>query len=165
MIIGFTEAQMMKRERLIQKAGDSLTDFFGLPSVKIVGILAPTRTFLDEVHLMNSVAFNDTTVKESLFITQNELEALKIFYYYDETHIPSKLSYIINPKKTRYELNDKSYKALYIGYDEAQMMIAEKLFTKQFDTIDNLFGNDVLIAGLPKKTYTLLDMMHFLPKK
>jgi hypothetical protein len=58
MIIGFTEAQMMKRERLIQKAGDSLKDFFGLSSVKIVGILAPTKTLLDEVHIMNAVAFS-----------------------------------------------------------------------------------------------------------
>jgi hypothetical protein len=36
MIIGFKEAQMMKEERLFSKMGDSLTDFFGLPSVKIV---------------------------------------------------------------------------------------------------------------------------------
>lgn len=164
MIIGFTEAQMMKRERLIQKAGDSLTDFFGLPSVKIVGILAPTKTLLDEVHIMNAVAFSWTAVQESLFITQTPLEELKIFYYYNDTSIPSKLQNIINPKKTSYEIDGKLYKALYIGYDEAQMMIAENLFTKQFDTIDNLFGNDVIIAGLSKKTFTLLDMMHFIPK-
>jgi len=165
MVIGFTEAQMMKRERLIQKAGDSLKDFFGLSSVKIIGILPPTKTLLDEVHIMNAVAFSWTAVQESLFITQTPLEELKIFYYYNDTSIPSKLQNIINPKKTSYEIDGKLYKALYIGYDEAQMMIAENLFTKQFDTIDNLFGNDVIIAGLPKKTFTLLDMMHFIPKE
>ena len=53
MIIGFKEAQMMKNERLFKKVGDSLTNFFGLPSVKIVGIIAPTNTFLDEVHIIN----------------------------------------------------------------------------------------------------------------
>jgi len=30
MIVGYTEAQMMKRERLINKVGDSLSGFFGL---------------------------------------------------------------------------------------------------------------------------------------
>jgi hypothetical protein len=54
---------------------------------------------------------------------------------------------------------------MYVGYDEAKMMISENLFQKKFDTISNLFGNDVIIAGLPKKTYTLLDMMHFVPKE
>jgi hypothetical protein len=44
-------------------------------------------------------------------------------------------------------------------------MLKENLFKKQFDIISNLFGNDVIIAGLPKKTYTSLDMMHFVPKE
>jgi hypothetical protein len=30
MILGYTEAQMMKRERLFTKVGDSLSGFFGL---------------------------------------------------------------------------------------------------------------------------------------
>lgn len=44
------------------------------------------------------------------------------------------------------------------------MMLEEKLISKKFDTIDGFFGNRVVVAGLPKKTYTLLDMMHFVPK-
>jgi hypothetical protein len=52
---------------------------------------------------------------------------------------------------------------MYIGYDEAKMMREEGLFNKQYDTIDDLFGNDVIIAGVAKKTYTLLDMLHFVP--
>jgi hypothetical protein len=31
--------------------------------------------------------------------------------------------------------------------------------------IDDLFGYDVVIVGILKKTYTLLDMMHFIPKE
>lgn len=45
------------------------------------------------------------------------------------------------------------------------MMMEEKLFAKRFDTIDGLFGNNVTVAGLPKKTYTVLDMMHFVPRE
>lgn len=68
MIIGFTEAQMMRRERLIQKAGDSLKDFFGLPSVKIIGILPPTNTLLDEAHIINQAGFSGLSVTQSISI-------------------------------------------------------------------------------------------------
>lgn len=44
------------------------------------------------------------------------------------------------------------------------MMMEEKLFAKERDTIDGLFGNDIVVLGLPKKTYTTLDMIHFVPK-
>jgi hypothetical protein len=52
---------------------------------------------------------------------------------------------------------------MYIGFTEGAMMQKEKLFTKIGDTIDNLFGNNIFIAGIAKKTYTSLDMMHFVP--
>jgi hypothetical protein len=55
MVIGFTEAQMMREEGLFKRIGDSLTDFFGLPSVKIVGILSPTNSLLDESHILNDL--------------------------------------------------------------------------------------------------------------
>ncbi|AKH32961.1 putative copper-transporting ATPase PacS [candidate division SR1 bacterium Aalborg_AAW-1] len=164
-IIGFKEAQMMKEEGLIKKAGDSLNDFFGLPSVKIVGILAPTNTLLDEVHIMNNEGFSGLDVQNSLFITQTPFEELKIFYLYDNDNIPLKLQNIINPKKHIYTIDGTTYHSTYVGYDEAQMMIEENLFKKKYDTITNLFGNDIIIAGLPKKTYTTLDMMHFVPRE
>lgn len=165
MIIWFKEAQMMLKERLFKNIGDSLTNFFGLPNVKIIGILAPTNTFLDEVHILNTKWFNDIQVKNSLFITQTPFDELKIFYLYDTNNIPLKLQNIINPKKITYTLDDKKYTAIHIWYDEAQMMLKENLFQKKYDTISNLFGNDVIIAGLPKKTYTTLDMIHFVPKE
>jgi hypothetical protein len=104
-------------------------------------------------------------VNQSLFITQSPLEELKIFYLYDENSIPLKFQNLINLKKESYDLNGKKYTATYVGYDEAKMMMDEKLFAKKYDTIANLFGNDIIIVGLPKKTYTSLDMMHFVSKQ
>ena len=141
MIIWYTEAQMMLRERLITKVGDSLDGFFWLPRIKIIGILAPTNTFLDEVHIVNMPWFEALDPKTSLWITRSPLDDLKIFYLYETTTIPQKLASIINYNMPTYILNDKKYVATYIGYNEAQMMIREKLFTTQYDTIDNLFGN------------------------
>lgn len=57
MIIGYDEALMMKREKLFKKPGDELHDFFGLDKIRIVGILAPTKTFLDETHIVNTNGF------------------------------------------------------------------------------------------------------------
>lgn len=164
-IIGFKEAQMMKEEGLIKKAWDSLNDFFWLPSVKIVWILAPTNTLLDEVHIMNNEWFSWLDVQNSLFITQTPFEELKIFYLYDNDNIPLKLQNIINPRKHTYTIDGKIYHATYVWYDEAKMMIEEDLFQKKFDVITWFFDNDIIIAGLPKKTYTTLDMMHFVPRE
>lgn len=61
MILGFDEGMMMKEEKLIQKTGDRLTDFFGVPTMKVVGILKPTGTKLDKYHLVNSNTFKRLT--------------------------------------------------------------------------------------------------------
>ncbi|MEI6118841.1 MAG: hypothetical protein WCP92_06560 [bacterium] len=74
-----------------------------------------------------------------------------------------KIKDIIDTTKNNYTINGKEYLPMYIGYTEGNMMKREKLFSKIGDTIDNLFGNNVMIAGIAKKTYTSLDMMHFLP--
>jgi hypothetical protein len=41
------------------------------------------------------------------------------------------------------------------------MMIEKKLITKAGDTIDDLFGNDIVIAGILPETKTILDELHF----
>lgn len=89
---------------------------------------------------------------------------MKYFYLYDSANIPALLKTIINPRKENYTLDNKNYTSTYIGYSEAEMMQKEKLFSRVYDTIPSLFGNDIIIAGLPKKTFTALDMMHFVPK-
>ncbi|AHB41712.1 hypothetical protein P148_SR1C00001G0924 [candidate division SR1 bacterium RAAC1_SR1_1] len=164
MIIGFKEAQMMKDEGLIKGVGENLSGFFGLPTVKIVGILTPTNTFLDEVHIVNTPGFNGLSIQDSLFLTKNPENDIKIFYLYDEKSIPLKFKKEITTQPTTYEKDGTKYIPLSIGYDEAQMMIEENLFQNVGDTITDLFGNDVIITSIGKKTYTALDMMHFVPK-
>ncbi|MFA7298063.1 MAG: heavy metal translocating P-type ATPase [Candidatus Absconditabacterales bacterium] len=163
MVIGYKEAQMMKRERLINKVGDSLSGFFGLGTVKIVGILGPTNTLLDEIHVMNTRGFKFLAVKgNSVTMEETSFDGAEMFYSYDENNIPVQFKNIINPKKPIYTIDDKEYIAIYLGYDVATEMRGEKEFNKLFDTIEE-DGKEYIIAGLPKKTYTLLDMMHFVP--
>lgn len=58
-------------------------------------------------------------------------------------------------------MGDKKYLPVYIGFSEAKMMADAKLFTKAGDTIENFFGNNVMIAGILPETKTSLDIMHF----
>lgn len=58
-------------------------------------------------------------------------------------------------------IGGKKYTPVYIGYDEAQLMMKEKLFTKEGDTISGFFGNDVIISGLLAKSNTVADNYHF----
>jgi len=98
-------------------------------------------------------------------ILETPLEEMEYFYLYDETTIPPVLKNIINPRKEIYIIDGKEYLSMYVGYDDARMMREEGEFSKIHDTIDDEAGSDVIIAGLPKKTFTVLDMMHFVPKK
>ncbi len=162
MIIGYDEALMMKREKLFSKPGDELHDFFGLKTIKIIGILAPTKTMLDEVHIVNMEWFKKFDIQKSLVISADEKNALELFYLYDTGTIPLKLKNTIDPKKISYELSGKNYLAFYPGYTEGQIMMKWKEFSKVGDILQEKW-NDVIVAWLPKRTYTALDMIHFLP--
>jgi copper-(or silver)-translocating P-type ATPase len=159
MVLGYNEAMMMKQEKLIKGASDSLKNFFGLPSVKIVGILEPTGTLLDNYHIINK----NTLAKmptSATFKNVAEKETIKSFYFIIPGTKPDKFKDSIG-NFDLVTLNGKKYLPIYIGSSEAKMMIAKKLITKVGDTIDNLFGNDVVVAGILPETKTPLDMMHF----
>ena len=158
-ILGASEAAMMKRLGLIKGVGDSLNDFFGLKSAKIVGILAPTNTMIDEYHLVNKNTFASLqNVAKLQYVAEKEI--IKEFYTVTDKNMPEKFAGIIG-NFNLIEKNGKKYKPVYIGSAEAQMMINKKLISKDGDTIDNLFGNDVIVAKILSKTKTSMDMMHF----
>ncbi|MFA5795699.1 MAG: heavy metal translocating P-type ATPase [Candidatus Shapirobacteria bacterium] len=164
-ILGAKEAAMMKEEGLIRGVNSEIPDFFGLSKLKVVGILAPTGTILDEYHIFSKANLAGLTkAGDNLLVTETPLEDLKMFYLYDSNNVPQALASLINPAKTSYVIDGVTYLSTAIGYDEAKMMMEEKLFSKKYDTIKGLFGNNVIITGLPKKTLTSLDMMHFVPK-
>lgn len=159
MIIGYDEAMMMKNENLIKGVGDSLTNFFGLPSVKIVGILEPTGSLMDNYHFVStSTLANMTNAADVKYVAEKEI--IKSFYFTNASNIPEKLRANIqdfNPVT----LGGKKYLPVYIGSSEAKMMQEKKLFAKVGDTIDNFFGNNVIIVNILPETKTILDTMHF----
>ncbi|MFZ3301965.1 MAG: heavy metal translocating P-type ATPase [Microgenomates group bacterium] len=58
-------------------------------------------------------------------------------------------------------ISGKKYQPVYIGNDEAKLMMEENLFNKDGDVINGFFGNDVIVSGILPKTNTPLDNYHF----
>jgi Cu+-exporting ATPase len=57
MVVGASEAKMMREEKLFTNIGDELKGFFGVPVMKVGGILATTGTAADSAHFMNASTF------------------------------------------------------------------------------------------------------------
>lgn len=164
-VLGSQEASMMIEEGEIKGVGSEISIPSTFSKLKVVGILAPTGTVLDDYHIFNKTSLSGLTeAKDDLLVTETPLEDLKVFYLYDSNNVPNALVSLINPAKTSYSIDGETYLSTIVGYDEAKMMMDENLFKKRFDTIKGFFGNNIIVTGLPKKTLTTLDMMHFVPK-
>ena len=159
MIIGYNEAMMMRKENLIKGPGDSLTNFFGLSSVKIVGILKPTGTLVDDYHIVGLSTLAKMTNAAELRVI-SEGEGTEIFYKADKNSFPDKIKNNIGDLSV-IQLGVGSYFPVYIGFSDAKMMIKEKEFKKVGDIVENFAGNSVIIAGILPETKTILDQMHF----
>lgn len=163
MILGSKEARMMIKEKLIGGVGDSLKDFFGVPSMKVVGILEPTGTMMDDAHIMNMTTFQtiNGVARVTTVISQG---ALKLFYMVDGT---TSLPPALKKESLAFSLapinkNGEIYQPLYLGLSEAKMMLKEKLFRKEGDVLKNLFGNDFVVAKILTITNSILDDFHFI---
>lgn len=162
MIVGYEEAMMMIEEKLIQKPGDTLKNFFGIPVMKVVGILEPTGTSLDKYHLVNNETFQSLTSEGVVVSKVTEDNTEKLFYVITN-QIPDLVQkeFTLNSFGT-VTLGKSRYLPVFIGASEAEMMQKEKLFSKVGDTISGFFGNNIIIVGILPKTDTAIDNMHFI---
>jgi Cu+-exporting ATPase len=159
MIVGYEEGMMMKKEKLIQKPGDSLKNFFGIPVMKVVGILEPTGTIIDKYHLVSTETLQDLTNEGSLK-TVTEDDGVGLFYTISSA-IPEKYTGKITLNSLKpLVLGQNQYIPMYFGYEEAGMMMKKGEFKKAGDILKEL-DKDVIVAGVLPKTGTALDDMHF----
>lgn len=85
----------------------------------------------------------------------------KQFYVIDGKASKELASKLPNDGFNTVYIGGNKYTPVYIGYDEAQVMINEKLFTKEGDTISGFFGNNVIISGILAKSNSVADNYHF----
>lgn len=160
MIIGNKEAEEMKKEGLFSATGDVLRNFFGVSEMKVIGILEPTGTILDYAHLLGKGTVINFVAEGSTKVLNDEL---KYFYMLKEGNIPSNYTNLIQKDAlSPVRLGNKTYVPLYIGSEEAELMISEKIFSKEGDIIKGFFGKDVIVAGILPKSNTILDSIHFM---
>ena len=159
MVIGATEAAMMRGESLFSKPGDSLSGFFGI-NTKVEGILGKTGAPLDMFHFLSKPQFDKINGSKTIFVLAKE-GAPKVFMIYD-ANSSLKLK-IAEGSMGDFKARDVYGKRIYpvaIGADEAAAMRSEKLFSKPGDQISGFFGNDIVVAAVLEKTNSPLDMMH-----
>lgn len=162
MLVGYDEAMMMKNEKLFDKPGDVLNDFFGISNMKVAGVLAPTGTVLDKMHIVNVSTYKNIVAVGVISTVIAEDGNTKFIYLVDD-NVPEKLkSYIPSNAFTPVIIGGKTYQPIYIGSTEAEMMINEGLFKEEGDRIENFFGLNVIVAGILPNTDTLLDNLHYL---
>jgi hypothetical protein len=163
MVIGFDEAMMMKKEKLFNKPGDTINNFFGLSQIKIVGILEPTGTLLDNYHIVTKNTLNSIPSKAKVAVRITSTNEVKVFYFVNDQNIPAKVKQSLTWEMQNpvYNIANKNYYPVSIGADEASLMTKEKLFSKEGDQISPFFGNNIIVASVLPKTNTTLDWMHF----
>ncbi len=161
MAVASAEAAMMKREKLIEGPGDELPGFFGLPAMRIGGILAPTGTFLDEYHLV------DATTRDRLALTADvtvldDLGTPKFFYRVaDASDLPPALTGSLSAADLAPRAD--GLVPVAVGAREARMMQRRRLIRGEGSVIRGFFGIDAVIVRILPPTGTVLDEMHFVP--
>ena len=112
-----------------------------------------------KITLVDRVGVSDRTKNVYWKMAEKEL---KMFYVVDGENIPAQFEkHISLDRLSTVEKDGEKYLPIFIGSAEAKMMIDENLFQKEGDTIKDLFGNDIVIAGILPETGTILDNLHF----
>lgn len=160
--LGFSEAAMMKKEALIWGNGSKLEKFFGIPTTEISSVYLPTETILDFAHVVTDETKGDFLRGAKIATKSLPDGTSKFFFVLDGKNTPPQYKDITEIKYTNARLiGDKPRIPVFLGYEEAMMMIKEKLISKEGDFLDGFFGKDIFIARIMPRTNSALDYMHF----
>src|SRR3989339_544360 len=96
----------------------------------------------------------------SKVIVLDDKGSLKSFYQVNSTD--TKLQTIYSMDFAPQIIKGAEYQNVYVGADEAEMMIENGLFKNVGDTIDGFFGVNAVIAGILSKQSNALDNLHFI---
>ena len=118
----------------------------GMNTVKSVDIVNAARSLKQPI-----TSFHTLKTKDGV---------LKYFYTIDKK-VPVQLQkYVQAGDIFPIYKNEKKYLPLFVGNNEALMMLKEKLFSQRGDVINDFFGNNIFIAGVLPKTNTDFDNIH-----
>jgi len=164
-VLGSDEAMMMKKKGLIKGVGDDVTDFFGRPSVKVVGILKPTGTAIDSFHMVNPATFGKLESSATIEVIMDE-GSPKFFYVVRDGELPPPYGKAVKAAAFEAVVKDgKAYAPVFIGSEEAKMMREEKKFANVGDIIDQFFGTRVVVTRVLPATDSFLDRLYYIDEE
>jgi hypothetical protein len=165
MVLGSSEASMMRKEKLISGTGSNLDGFFGI-NTSIAGVLSKTGGPLDMMHFLSRGQFESINGEKrvSLFFLG---KMPKLFFYLGQGEsLPGfRLAEGSMENYAPFQADGKTYYPIAIGADEAAMMRKERLFSKPGDRLTDFFGSNVHVVGVLERTGGAYDMMHFVPRE
>lgn len=167
MVVGSAEGAMMREEKVFARTGDALTNFFGIDRIEIGGVLAPTGTFVDDLHLLSTHDYGKLVGEERRVYSKLTAEkAPKLFYALGVNETVPEKFVLAEGSMSGYAVHDlggTEYYPLVLGANEARMMREEKLFETTGDEIRGFFRENVVVVGVLEATNSSYDMMHFVP--
>ena len=164
-IIGSKEALVMREENLFKNVGDEIPNFFGIPSAKVVGVLAESDSIVDEAHIISTSVFEKMDA-DKLKIKLAETTFKKFYVIQGTSSIPDLLKNEMQKNNfNTITIGKNSYLPVIIGANEAKMMIDENIFKKEGDILEDFFGNKVMVTKILPQTGTMLDDLHFVGKE
>jgi Cu+-exporting ATPase len=129
-----------------------------------VMVVAFTGMFFEFARFSSSMAQASTGMKNSessnVIALKTSQGMDKMFYRLDGS-VPKELQGKISKDGFNpVYIGDKKYLPVYIGAKEAEVMLEEKLFSKEGDTLTGFFGNDVIVSKILTTTGTDFDNYH-----
>ena len=163
LILGSEEAQMMREENLFTSPGDTLENFFGISSVRIIGILTPTGTALDSMHIINNTTATALSGAHAIKVKEAQEGDIEIFYQIaSASDIPFKYQDSLSAEALNpVVIGSVRYLPIFFGSREGAMMQEEGNFSAEGDRLDDYYGSPVIISRILPKTDTMLDSLHF----
>lgn len=114
------------------------------------------------ISIHQSIIFNNLKRLDILgkVIVLDDEGSLKSFYQVNVTD--TKLQTIYSMNFAPQIINGVEYQKVYVGNDEAKMMIEKGLIKNVGDTINGFFGANAVVAGILPKQSNALDNLHFI---
>lgn len=167
MVVGYSEAGAMRNEKLFNRTGDVLLDFFGLRRIRVGGVLAKTGSPVDYLHFLDAKSFDSLNATAGkVFVKTTPAGDSELVYYLglNET-APAGFVLAEGSLKgyTRHYLGSEEYYPLVLGAMEARAMRGEGEFRNTGDAVRGFLGTNFVVAGVLKETGTGMDIMHFVP--
>ncbi len=161
-VFGAMSAADMRQERLFTRVGDSIA-WPGLGDVRIGGVLRPTGTLLDLLHVVSSENLGSIEGNDDVTLVQLASGEILPLLAVDETNIPAPFANDVAPSRPIVQTMEGLALPAVLGWDAAMLLEEQGMRVDAREPFP--FGDmRVVVVAQPKKTMTAYDRMIVVPR-